>query len=130
MKITETTDYALRAMIELADSEGVLSAIELSRRIEISDKMMRSVLNKLRSKGLVDSVRGSDGGYRMVGSPREITVYDVMKATERTMLFYPSIEKSPERGINRYYISVQNKVDRMLKDVTLHKLRSIAKKKG
>ena len=35
------------------------------------------------------------------------------------MLFYPSIEKSPERGINRYYISVQNKVDRMLKDVTL-----------
>ena len=128
MKITETTDYALRTMIELADSEGVLSAIELSRRIEISDKMMRCVLNKLRSKGLVDSVRGSDGGYRMVGSPREITVYDVMEATEGTMLIYPSIEQAPERGINRYYISIQNNVDRMLKSVTLHELGNIATK--
>ena len=89
---------------------------------------MRCVLNKLRSKGLVDSVRGSDGGYRMVGSPREITVYDVMEATEGTMLIYPSIEQAPERGINRHYISIQNNIDRMLKSVTLHELRNIATK--
>ena len=130
MKIAKVTDYALRAMMEIVDSKELLSAAELSKRIGISDEMMRSVLNKLRNKGILESVQGVNGGYRIVGSPREITVYDVMKATERTMLFHPSIEKSPERGINRYYISVQNKVDRMLKDVTLHKLRSIAKKKG
>jgi Rrf2 family protein len=127
MKIAKVTDYALRAMVELVDSEELLSAAELSKRVGISDKMMRGVLNKLRNGGFLESVQGMNGGYRIAGSPREITVYDVMKATERTMLVYPSIEKAPERGINRYYISIQNKIDRMHKDVTLHKLRSIAK---
>ncbi|MBR3294143.1 MAG: Rrf2 family transcriptional regulator [Oscillospiraceae bacterium] len=92
--------------------------------------MMRHVLDKLHNKRIVDSVRGSDGGCRPVSSPFKITVYEVMEATEGTMLIYPSIEKAPERGINRHYISVQNNVDRMSKGVTRHELRSIAMKEN
>ena len=57
--------------------------------------MMRHVLDKLRNKRIVDSVRGSDGGCRPVSSPFKITVCEVMEATEGTPM-YIQLDEFPE----------------------------------
>lgn len=127
MKITNTTDYAIRVLIELADAENSsLSAMELSKQIGISDKMMRRVLYILCKNDLVFSTRGIKGGYCLARKPQDISIYDIMKATENSMVICPSIDNTPERWINRYYAKVQADIHQMLKSVTLFQVKQTA----
>jgi Rrf2 family protein len=54
---------------------------------EISEKYLSQIIIPLRSVGLVDSERGSQGGYRLSRPPEEITVRQVVEALEGSL--YP-----------------------------------------
>ncbi len=85
MKISVKVDYACRVMAELArlDGSGTLAQIEhLARAEAVPANFLAQILGKLRTGGLITSRRGNLGGYKLARSPEEISLYDIMVATE------------------------------------------------
>ena len=85
MKISVKVDYACRVMAELArlDGSGTLAQIEQLARIEaVPANFLAQILGKLRTGGLITSRRGNLGGYKLSRPPEEISLYDIMIATE------------------------------------------------
>ena len=77
-------------MVALADlatqgPETLLSLPEISKRQDISLPYLEQLFVKLRRAGLVDSVRGPGGGYRLARPASEIRVSDVLGAVEETV---------------------------------------------
>ena len=89
LKISQRTEYALRAMIELAQrtGEGLVSAREISEIQHIPLRFLEQQLGSLSKAGLVESFRGAGGGCRLSKEPAQITVADVVDAIEGP--FYP-----------------------------------------
>ena len=85
MKISTRGRYGLRAMIDLAlnseDSEAVCIQ-SISERQNISESYLEQLVRKLRTAGLVKSVRGAGGGYQLAKPASEISVGDVLRACE------------------------------------------------
>src|SRR5947199_8415046 len=85
MRISARADYAVRAAIELAAAYGGGRPVKgevIATAQGTSLKFLETVLGELRQAGLVASQRGFDGGYWLVRAPQEITVADVIRATD------------------------------------------------
>jgi Rrf2 family protein len=89
LKISQKTEYALRAMIELAHrpEDGLTSAREISETQRIPLRFLEQQLGALSKAGLVESFRGAGGGCRLAKDPSQISVADVVDAIEGP--FYP-----------------------------------------
>ncbi|MFC7495261.1 MULTISPECIES: RrF2 family transcriptional regulator [unclassified Nocardioides] len=84
MRVSAKSDYALRALIEMASREDgrAVSAEELGRRQEIPHGFLQAILADLRRAGVVMSQRGQSGGWRMGRSAAEVSVADVIRAVD------------------------------------------------
>lgn len=83
MRVTAKAEYAVRAVIELAAGGGApVKRDTVVAAQAIPPKFLESILAELRHAGLVESQRGSEGGYWLSRDPGEITVADVMRAVE------------------------------------------------
>ena len=84
MRVSAKSDYALRALIELAGrADGAaVSAEEIGRRQDIPHGFLQAILADLRRAGLVISQRGQSGGWRMARDPDSVTVADVIRAVD------------------------------------------------
>jgi Rrf2 family protein len=85
MRLTVKSDYAIRALAELAArSRGgtLVTAEELAEAQGIPRRFLLGILAELRKDGLVLSQRGIDGGYAMGQLPEEITLADVIRSVE------------------------------------------------
>jgi Rrf2 family protein len=84
MRVSTKSDYALRALIELAGQSPAdpLSAEELGRRQEIPRGFLQAILADLRRAGVVASQRGQSGGWRLAREPQSVTVADVIRAVD------------------------------------------------
>jgi len=88
LKISQKTEYALRAMIELAAHPGqITSAREISESQHIPLRFLEQQLGALSKAGLVESFRGAGGGCRLSGAPEDVLIADVVDAIEGP--FYP-----------------------------------------
>jgi len=81
--LSVTSEYALRALAHLArqPSEAVLGR-DLAQAVEIPANYLSKVLLTLRNAGLVDTTRGSGGGYRLRKPANEIHLIDVVELFE------------------------------------------------
>ena len=84
MRVSAKSDYALRALIEIARGAeaGAVSAEELGRRQGIPHGFLQAILADLRRAGVVLSQRGQSGGWRLAGSASEVSVADVIRAVD------------------------------------------------
>lgn len=84
MRLTSKSEYALLAAIDLAAAEGgaPLSSRTIAARREVPLKYLEQLLALLRQAGIVTSVRGAQGGYRLSEDPAHVTVLDVVEAVE------------------------------------------------
>jgi len=80
MRVSAKTDYALRALAELASRDGTVPAEVVAHSQDIPLKYLGSVLTELRHHGFVSSHNGTRGGYR-VKHPELITVAEVIRVT-------------------------------------------------
>lgn len=92
MRISVKGRYALAASICMAESTAVktgkgdyMTVISISERLGISKIYLEQVFSLLKRAGLVNSVKGSQGGYQLARMPRQITVLDVLAAVESTL---------------------------------------------
>jgi Rrf2 family cysteine metabolism transcriptional repressor len=84
MQVSQKTQYALRAMFELAQRHGCgpTRIGDIAERQAIPARFLEGILNQLRQAGLLRSVRGSRGGYELALEPAEISVGDMMRIVE------------------------------------------------
>jgi len=87
MKLSTKSTYGLRAMLNIAlgADKGAISTLDISKREGISVTYLEQLLNKLRHKGLIESVRGPKGGYVLSKRPDKITVADIVNSLEENM---------------------------------------------
>jgi len=84
MLITQKTRYGLRAVFELAkqNGRGPIRASEIARVQAMPHRFLETILGQLKQSGIIDSRRGSTGGYFLVRSPRELTVDEVIEVLQ------------------------------------------------
>lgn len=94
MQLTSFTDYGLRTLIFLASlPEGELTNItEVTRLFGVSRNHMVKVINRLGQLGYIQTVRGKNGGIRLLQAPTAITVGQVVRDLEPLELVNCSVE--------------------------------------
>jgi Rrf2 family protein len=80
MWISRKTDYATRAVLALAIADGAsLKSHEIAARTHIPVSFLEQIMAQLRGAGLVRSVRGPAGGYRLNHPPADISLEKVVR---------------------------------------------------
>ena len=84
MRVSAKADYALRALIEIAnrDDGRPVSAEELGKLQEIPHGFLQAILADMRRAGIVVSQRGQSGGWRMGRAAGDVSVADVIRAVD------------------------------------------------
>lgn len=131
MRISSKGRYALISMIYMAqnyDSGKFITVISISEKFEISKIYLEQVFSLLKRGGLVNSVKGSQGGYQLFRSPEQITSYDILFSIESSLFAEaeetvsessPSIEKAIRSTV---FNSLDNTIKKLLSSITLAEL--------
>ena len=84
MKISTKGRYALRLMLDLAvyNTGEPISLKDIAKRQEISEKYLEQIISVLSKGGMVQSVRGAQGGYFLRREPKDCTVGEILRLTE------------------------------------------------
>jgi Rrf2 family nitric oxide-sensitive transcriptional repressor len=83
VRLTLHTDFALRALIQVALNDGKLTRInDIAQTFGISKAHLMKVVNDLSRKGYLDTMRGRNGGVRLMREPRHINIGQVVRDTE------------------------------------------------
>jgi Rrf2 family nitric oxide-sensitive transcriptional repressor len=86
MRLTLYTDFALRVLIQVGLNDGKLTTIkEIAQTFDISKAHLMKVVNDLSQKGYLDTVRGRNGGIRLMREPRDINIGQVVRDTENQL---------------------------------------------
>lgn len=89
MRISAKGRYGLAAMSHIAMRYGEgqpITIISISEKLGISKIYLEQVFSLLRRSGLVLSLKGSQGGYQLARSPKEITAYDILSSIETSLM--------------------------------------------
>ena len=125
MKLSKKTEYALRALAELAmnQEEGNLQAQELARREKIPMKFLEQILLVLKKAGVLRSRRGAGGGYLLNRPPEQVSLGEVVRLIEGPLVLLEcaseeedccTCEEEATCGID-----LRNDLTRLLDGVTL-----------
>lgn len=106
MMFSTKAEYGVRVMVELArrgGESGELDAVVPLAEIAEHDGMplayLEHVVARLRRAGLLDSRRGSRGGYMLARAPEEITMAEVIEALEGAIAPIECISQGPDGGL-------------------------------
>jgi Rrf2 family transcriptional regulator, iron-sulfur cluster assembly transcription factor len=143
MKISTQSRYGLRALIDLAyNSDSYSTQVkEISARQSISPRYIEQIFQKLKKAGIIKSTRGPQGGYHLVRKPEEITVGDIVRATEggNIELVHCSGTKSSKKPacermnsclVRDMWIKASHTLMTYLDSITLYDLGQDSMKKG
>lgn len=87
MKLSTRGRYGLRALIDLAvnQGDGTVSAQNIAKRQGISEGYLEQLIRIMKNGGLVISVRGAGGGYRLARPAEKISVGDILRCLEGSL---------------------------------------------
>ncbi|WP_025641261.1 RrF2 family transcriptional regulator [Schnuerera ultunensis] len=87
MRLSTRGRYGLKAMFQLAlhYGEGPIPLNSIASAQELSENYLEQLVSTLRKSGLLNSVRGAQGGYMLAKSPEDITVGNILRALEGDM---------------------------------------------
>lgn len=126
MKLSSKGRYGLLALYDLAVryGGGPVSIKAIAARNEIPELYLEQLFLPLRRKGLIQSVRGAQGGYELTRPPNEVVVGDALRALEGTTALIECVEKDgcgsecscPSRFV---WKRVQQGIDSAVNSITL-----------
>jgi len=83
MRVTKQTNYAVRMLMYCAADPSELSRVpDIARAYGVSELFLFKILKPLVKAGLVQTVRGRNGGIRLGRPAEDITLFDVIRVTE------------------------------------------------
>lgn len=125
MKLTTKGQYAIQAMIAIAthntQSNQPISLREVSKNQNIPLPFLEQIAIKLRKAELINSTRGSSGGYVLAKDKKKISLADIMQAVEGPINVAPSTEKEFE-VTEKLWDKLNQNIYTVLKSITLEDL--------
>ena len=127
MRISAKSDYAIRAMAELATAwgRGSVKAEDIASAQDIPLNFLLGILRELRNGQLVRSVRGREGGYLLSRAPQEIALADIIRVVDGPLanvrdlslseLSYPGAAES----LRDVWMAVRGSLREVLENVTV-----------
>lgn len=84
MRISSKGEYGVRALFDLAlhHGQGPMRSRDIAERQAIDENYLNQLLIQLRRAGLVQSVRGPQGGHLLARAPGDITLLEALRALE------------------------------------------------
>lgn len=131
MKISTKGRYGLRAMVDLAvySAGDHISLKSIAERQNVSEGYLEQVFSTLRKSGLINSIKGAQGGYALADKPANITVGAVLRALEGNLSVID--EKSMEEKTNdriedcireKVWSIINASIDQVVDGITLEDL--------
>lgn len=118
MKLSSKSRYGLKAMCELAARDDQLVSISaIAGIISTSEAYLEQLMAILKRSGLVVSVRGANGGYKLAKSAADTSVGEVLRALEDDLKFARCISGECENKCKCYivwqklYDAINNSLD-------------------
>ncbi|MGE5430767.1 MAG: RrF2 family transcriptional regulator [Syntrophomonadaceae bacterium] len=129
MAFSKTTEYALRALTLMTEKpEELLSADFLHKTLRIPKKYLQRLLTDLSKSGLIESVRGKYGGYRLGRTGNEIFLSEIIEAVEGfkkepTCFFgFEECIHSNPCAMHEVWAKSQNEIIKVLSTTTLSQM--------
>jgi len=130
MKLSTKGRYGLRLMLDLAlhHDQGPVLLKDIAHRQGVSQKYLWHLIAQLKNAGLVNSFRGSRGGYALALPAHEITLFDILIALEGPISLVDCVDKaaSCKRSFGctarEVWQEVSHKVQETLKSFTLDQM--------
>jgi len=127
MHVTAKADYAVRAVIELANSSQASprKVDEVAQAQSIPVSFLENILTQLRSSGVVRSQRGPEGGYWLARPAEQVSLAHVIRAVEGPLVGVRG--QRPEEleysgsaeSLNQVWIAVRANLRNVLERVTV-----------
>lgn len=100
MRVSLKATYGIMASIDLAIQNGRIpvQSKAIARRQTIPVRFLEQVLHAMKQAGLVDSVRGAQGGYVLAKAPSEISLAEIVEALDGPLTMPKQSPLSHRRG--------------------------------
>jgi len=137
MKISTRTRYGARALTELASvyPQNMLSIKVLGERQHISPKYLEHIMRSFKAAGLVNAVRGMNGGFVLAKPPTEITLYDVFTVLEGSLAPVHCVDEPESCALQSVcptretWVEMKQHIEAFLKKTTIFDLAERKKQK-
>lgn len=122
MRISTKGRYALRMMLDLAlhDQGEPVRVKDIAAREDISIKYLEQIVALLVRAGYLKSIRGPQGGYRLVKTPKEYTLGSILRLTEGSLAPVEALEEDADPADNTENAATMmfwQKLDQAIKSV-------------
>jgi len=137
MRISAKGRYALAVMVQMAENYGYgdpIAVVNISKNLGISKIYLEQIFSLLKKHGLLNSVKGTQGGYHLARRPKLITAADILSSVEVSLFEEskgsvsdkaPEIDKSVRLLV---FDELDKKIKETLEGITLEALVSEAEK--
>lgn len=130
MRLSTRSTYGMRALVELvlASGHGPVSAALIAKRQELSVAYLEQLLHRLKKEGLVTSVRGPRGGYRLARAAHQITLAEIVRILDGGNSNHSQIVKGRDTHRHAHHVAqavrrlVHERLTQSLDTVTLQDL--------
>jgi Rrf2 family protein len=137
MLVTRETDYAVRCVLYLARQQGQLANVgEIARQMNIPKSFLAKILQRLVREGVAESIRGVNGGYRLLKTPEQITLLEILIAIQGVAPVNTcAIDKrhcrmSNKCSVHPVWIEIRREVERRLATQTIAGLAGLDEHEG
>lgn len=130
--LSQRTRYTIRALLHLADrfGDGPVQLTEIAEAQNIPPKFLTVMLSQMRREGMVESLRGRDGGYWLARPPHEISYGEIVRRTRGSLGLLPCASRyayercehciSEEKcRLHRVMLMVRDETARILDNISL-----------
>jgi Rrf2 family protein len=120
--ITREADYAIRCILYMCSMKEKLANVKvIAEPMGIPQSFLAKILQKLLKAGIVESIRGAGGGFRLRKKPSEINLYDVVVAIDGTMALNRCVddpatcELSPDCVVHPIWVDVSKEMEGLIR---------------
>ncbi|HHX60776.1 MAG TPA: Rrf2 family transcriptional regulator [Epulopiscium sp.] len=130
MRISAKGRYGLASMIYMAQLHHTgecITIIRMAEALDISKIYLEQVFSLLKRAEIVTSIKGAQGGYKLIKAPNETTAFDILSAiemalfeeTEETVASVPAFEAAMQKVV---FEALSSDIKASLEKVTLYDL--------
>lgn len=136
MRLSTKTRYGTRAVLDIAmhGGNGPVTLNEIAKRQDVSKKYVGHIVNQLQTAGILESVRGPQGGYMLARPPKQIRLGEIIRALNGSMAPVQCVERpafcsrSKKCATQEVWTTLKERVDDLIDGVTLADLVKRQKK--
>lgn len=101
-------------MMELTKNREIMKNREIAEKQNIPIKYLEQIINILKKNGLVNSIRGADGGYRLARDPERISVYEILLALEGDLSVIDKSDDSWKKEYGLFWAQIDSDIQKIL----------------